>query len=144
MVWSIIGQHYCCILQVNMWRSSAQSTSRLFASPVRKVPSPATTAPLTDVRVASCANKVGLGGPFQDARQQNVQDKDPRGAACETCGLSSCLSTDSTQKCSPTTDTECSCQRDFLCSNSRCSRCVKKNKCRVGETPQKKERKTGI
>ncbi|XP_047204370.1 tumor necrosis factor receptor superfamily member 18 [Girardinichthys multiradiatus] len=50
---------------------------------------------------------------------------------CEKCP--SCYQA-LTQKCTKTSRGNCSCQSDFLCSDSACSQC-EKNKCSAGEEP---------
>lgn len=59
-------------LQENMWKNSAEGIGRLCAASVRKVPSPANTASSTDVRDASCANKVRPKAPFKTLPRTDV------------------------------------------------------------------------
>uniref|UniRef100_A0A3Q3WC07 TNFR-Cys domain-containing protein n=1 Tax=Mola mola TaxID=94237 RepID=A0A3Q3WC07_MOLML len=50
----------------------------------------------------------------------------------QSCGLNSCFSTEYAEKCTPTTNANCSCRHGFLCSSNICSSCVE-NKCVTGE-----------
>lgn len=54
----------------------------------------------------------------------------------KSCGFNSCLSTDYTEKCTATTNTNCSCRVGFLCLNNVCSKC-EENKCVSGEKPKR-------
>ncbi|CAJ1050596.1 tumor necrosis factor receptor superfamily member 18 [Xyrichtys novacula] len=57
---------------------------------------------------------------------------------CEEC--QSCQ--EYTEKCTPTTNANCSCRPDFLCSNSVCSKC-EENKCVTGERPKRTDKPKG-
>lgn len=66
-----------------------------------------------------------------------------RTCACRCVVWILVCSPDYTQKCTPTTNANCSCQHGFLCSTSSCSHCVE-NKCSAGEKLMRTQRQTGI
>lgn len=108
----------------------------------------------TDVRNASHANKVRLkiiidkngrtcfeNIPWNICQLcwQYIWHSEKRQKAVITwksCGLTYCLLAEYAEKCTATTNANCSCHSGFLCSNNICSKC-EENKCAAGYKPMR-------
>ncbi|XP_075967280.1 tumor necrosis factor receptor superfamily member 18 [Anarhichas minor] len=88
-------------------------------------------------RMSVCSKQQSVCIPCEDGYFSDQHHLLDRCQECQSCQQ------DDAEKCTPTTNANCSCRSGFLCSNNICSKC-EENKCVAGEKLKRTESTLGV